>query len=49
MVPIDLQYLSNFYNFCFILSLYNMYIFQIEVATEGSDDDFFDFLEDFDP
>ena len=40
MVPLEYQYLHNFYNFCFIYSLYNYYISQ---TSEGCDD-FFDEL-----
>ena len=34
MVPSDLEYLHNFYNFVFILSFYNFYISETEVATD---------------
>ena len=34
MVPLEIEYLHNFYNFAFILSFYNFYISETEVATD---------------
>ena len=34
MVPSEIEYLHNFYNFVFILSFYNFYISEPEAATD---------------